>query len=73
MNICHSKCEFYLTEILMSISRAVVTFVCGSVEFAETGETVMMMHEIIVMVVVAGQEDATVEMFFLFELLNIFL
>ena len=68
MKIYFSKCEFSLTQILRSsnIIRAVVTFVCGSVEFA--GETVMMMHEMIVMVVVAGHD---VEMFYLFELLNV--
>ena len=73
MKICLSKCEFSLTEILRSpnISRAVVTYVCGSVEFAEAGEMLMMMHEMIVMVVVAGHEDATVEMVYLFELLNV--
>ena len=67
MKIYFNKCEFSLTQILRSsnIIRAVVTFVCGSVEFA--GETVMMIHEMIVMVV----EDATVEMVYLFELLNI--
>ena len=54
-----------------NIIRAVVTCVCGSVEFAEAGETVMMMHEMIVMVVVAGHEDATVEMVYLFVLLNV--
>ena len=31
-----------------------MTCVYGSVEFAVAGETVMMMHEMIVMVVVAG-------------------
>ena len=49
-----------------NISRA-VTCVYGSVEFAVAGETVMMMHEMIVMVVVAGQEDRNG---FLFALLN---
>ena len=37
-----------------------MTCVYGSVEFAVAGETVMMMHEMIVMVVVAGQEDRNV-------------
>ena len=58
MKIYFGKYEFSLTKILRSpnISRA-VTCVYGSVEFAVAGETVMMMHEMIVMVVVAGHED----------------
>ena len=44
-----------------------MTCVYGSVEFAVAGETVMMMHEMIVMVVVAGQEDGNG---FSFALLN---
>ena len=43
----------------------------GSVEFAVAGEMLIMMHEVIVMVVVAGHEDATVEMVYLFVLLNV--
>ena len=68
MKIYFGKYEFSLTKILRSpnISRA-VTCVYGSVEFAVAGETVMMMHEMIVMVVVAGQEDRNG---FLFALLN---
>ena len=34
-----------------------MTCVYGSVEFAVAGEIVMMMHEMIEMMVVAGQED----------------
>ena len=69
MKICLSKCEFSLTQILRSpnIIRAVVTYVCGSVEFAEAGEMLMMNYEVIVMMVVAGQEDRNG---FLFALLN---
>ena len=72
MKIYFSKCEFSLTQIVRSPNiRAVVTCVCRPVEFAEAGEMLMMMHEMIVMVVVAGHEDATVEMVFLFVLLNV--
>ena len=44
-----------------------MTCVHGSLEFAVAGEIVMMMHEMIEMVVVAGQEDRNG---FLFALLN---
>ena len=69
MKFCLSKCEFSLTQILRSpnIIRAVVTYV----EFAEAGEMLMMNDEMIVMVAVAGHEDATVEMVYLLALLNV--
>ena len=72
MKIYFSKCEFSLTQIVRSPNiRAVVTCVCGSVEFAEAGEMLMMMHEMIVIVVLAGHEDASVEIVYFFELLNV--